>query len=157
MTIEGFSDQLSAYGFSTDVRVRLSETDAVGIVFFGTYAHYFDIGRMDYLAHLGLNQHDGAVRDLIPGVVVGHDVRFTSPARYNDVLAVFVRLAAIGSTSYTFHLKIVNKRSRASVAAGSLTLVWMDTDHQPVRVPETFRSVIREFEGSHLTERHEPS
>ena len=152
MAIDGFLDELSAYGFSTDVRVRLSETDAVGIVFFGTYAHYFDIGRMDYLAHLGLNQHGGAIRDLIPGVVVGHQVRFTSPARYNEVLAVFVRLAAIGSTSYTFHLKIVNKRSRASVAEGSLTLVWMNDDHQPVHVPESFRSVIREFEGAHVVE-----
>ena len=152
MAMDGFLDQLSAYGFSTDVRVRLSETDAVGIVFFGTYAHYFDIGRMDYLAHLGLNQHSGAVRDLIPGVVVGHDVRFTTPARYNDVLAVFVRLAAIGSTSYTFHLKIVNKRTRASVAEGSLPLVWMNTDQQPIRVPESFRTVVREFEGSHLIE-----
>ena len=152
MAIDGFSDELSAYGFSTDVRVRLSETDAVGIVFFGTYAHYFDIGRMDYLAHLGLNQHGGAIRDLLPGVVVGHQVRFTSPARYNEVLAVFVRLAAIGSTSYTFHLKIVNKRSRASVAEGSLTLVWMNDDHQPVQVPESFRSVIREFEGTRLVE-----
>lgn len=152
MATDGFLDQLSAYGFSTDVRVRLSETDAVGIVFFGTYAHYFDIGRMDYLAHLGLNQHGGAVRDLIPGVVVGHEVRFTSPARYNDVLAVFVRLAAIGSTSYTFHLKIVNKRSRAAVAEGSLSLVWMNTDQQPVRVPESFRATIREFEGANLSE-----
>ena len=55
MNIKDFRHELSKYGFSTEVQVRLSETDAVGIVFFGTYAHYFDIGRMDYLAHLGLN------------------------------------------------------------------------------------------------------
>ena len=148
MTIKDFRHELSAYGFSTEVRVRLSETDAVGIVFFGTYAHYFDIGRMDYLAHLGLNQFGGAIRDLIPGAVVGHEVRFTSPARYNDVLTIFVRVAAIGKTSYTFHLKLINKRTRASVAEGALTLVWMNDDQQPVRVPDSFRSVIREFEGA---------
>ena len=150
--VSGFSDELSDYGFSTDVRVRLSETDAVGIVFFGTYAHYFDIGRMDYLAHLGLNRHGGAVRDLIPGVVVGQEVRFTHPARYNDSLAVFVRIATIGQTSYTFHLKIVNKRTRAAVANGSLSLVWMNEAHEPMPVPESFREVIREFEGSNLNE-----
>ena len=142
------SDQLNDYGFSTEVRVRLSETDAVGIVFFGTYAHYFDIGRMDYLAHLGLNQLDGAVRDLIPGVVVGQRVRFLNPARYNDVLSVFVRVARIGTTSYTFHLNIVNKQTRVAVARGSLTLVWMNDAHQPIRVPDSFRAVIHEFEGS---------
>lgn len=142
------SDQLRDYGFSTDVRVRLSETDAVGIVFFGTYAHYFDIGRMDYLAHLGLNKLDGAVRDLIPGVVVGQTVRFLNPARYNDVLSVFVRIAHIGTTSYTFHLNIVNKRTRLAVARGSLSLVWMDAAHRPIRVPDDVRAVIHEFEDA---------
>ncbi len=146
-----FSDQLSDYGFSTEVRVRLSETDAVGVVFFGTYAHYFDIGRMDYLAHLGLNKLDGAVRDLIPGVVVAHEAEFKSPARYNDVLTIFVRIAHIGRTSYTFHLNIVNKRTRAKVAQGSLSLVWMNEAQEPIPVPQGVREVISEFEGEALS------
>ena len=150
--MKNFSDQLNDYGFSTEVRVRLSETDAVGVVFFGTYAHYFDIGRMDYLAHLGLNKLDGPVRDLIPGLVVGQQAEFKSSARYNDVLTIFVRIATIGETSYTFHLKVVNKRTRATVANGSLTLVWMDDKQQPIRVPEHVRKVVREFEGDALHE-----
>ena len=148
--MKNFSDQLSDYGFSTEVRVRLSETDAVGVVFFGTYAHYFDIGRMDYLAHLGLNALDGAVRDLIPGVVVGQEAEFKSPARYNDVLTIFVRIAHIGRTSYTFHLNIIQKRTRAQVARGSLTLVWMNETHEPIPVPSAVRDVISAFEGEAL-------
>ncbi len=148
--MKDFSDNLNHYGFSTEARVRLSETDAVGIVFFGTYAHYFDVGRMDYLAHLGLNKLDGAVRDLIPGVVVAQEAHFKSSARYNDVLTIFVRIAHIGNTSYTFHLKVVNKRTRTAVANGSLSLVWMNEEQQPVRVPASFRKVIREFEGDGL-------
>ena len=72
---------LNAYGFQTELRVRLSETDAVGIVFFGSFAVYFDVGRMDYLAHLGLQGFDGAVRDLIPGAVVRQEAHFHSPAK----------------------------------------------------------------------------
>ena len=68
--------------------------------------------------------------------MVGHEVRFTSRARYNDVLTIFVRVAAIGKTSYTFHLKLINKRTR-SVAEGVPTLVWMNDDQQPVRVPDS--------------------
>ncbi len=150
--MRGFSDDLSDYGFSTEVRVRLSETDAVGIVFFGSFANYFDVGRMDYLAHLGLNKLDGAVRDLIPGVVVAQEAHFKSSARYNDVLTIFVRIAEIGRSSYTFHIKVVNKRTRETVANGSLTLVWMNMEHQPVAVPPSFREVIRTFEGDCLNE-----
>ena len=147
-----FSDDLSDYGFSTEVRVRLSETDAVGIVFFGSFASYFDVGRMDYLANLNLNRFGGAIRDLIPGAIVAYETRFKSPARYNDVLTIFVRIAEIGNTSYTFHFKIVNKSTRAVVANGSLTIVWMNLEQEPIVVPDAFREVIRGFEGDGLSE-----
>ena len=150
--MKNFSNDLGDYGFSTEVRVRLSETDAVGIVFFGSYANYFDVGRMDYLAHLGLNKLDGAVRDLIPGVVVSQQANFKSSARYNDVLTIYVRMVAIGHSSYTFHMKVVNKRTREALADGSLTLVWSDVELRPVRVPEDVREVVRSFEGDGLLE-----
>ena len=70
----------------------------------------------------------------------------------NDILVVNVRLARIGRTSYTFHFLITNKRDRAVVATGSLTLVWMDDAFNPVRVPEAFRASVRAFEGDRLTE-----
>ena len=147
-----FSDDLSDYGFSTEVRVRLSETDAVGIVFFGSFASYFDVGRMDYLANLNLNRFGGAIRDLIPGAIVAYETRFKSPARYNDVLTIFVRISEIGNTSYTFHFKIVNKATRMVVANGSLTIVWMNAKQEPITVPDDFRDVIRTFEGDGLNE-----
>lgn len=143
---------LNAYGFSTELRVRLSETDAVGIVFFGSFAAYFDVGRMDYLAHLGVQSIDGHVRDLAPGAVVAHHVDFQHPARYNDTLVVFVRIARLGRTSYTFHFLVNDKRSRARVATGSLTLVWLDPDFRPIAIPEAFRKAVRDFEGALLDE-----
>jgi acyl-CoA thioester hydrolase len=148
------SRDLNLYGFSTEIRVRLSETDAVGIVFFGSFATYFDVGRMDYLGHLGLHHLDGAVRDLIPGAVVHHEARFHHPARYNDILVVHTRIARLGDTSYTFHFLINDKRTRHTVATGRLTLAWLDGEFRPIPVPETFRRVVREFEGPHLEDAH---
>ena len=146
-TVSTVSRDLNQYGFSTEIRVRLSETDAVGIVFFGSFAAYFDVGRMDYLAHLGLQRFGGAVKDLIPGAVVAHQAHFLSPARYNDSLAVHVRMAEIGRTSYTLHFLAINTRSRAHVAAGALSLVWLDSHFKPTLVPDEFRQIVSEFEG----------
>lgn len=143
---------LNAYGFSTEVRVRLSETDAVGIVFFGSFAAYFDVGRMDYLAHLGLHRLDGHVRDLAPGAVVAHQVDFHNPARYNDTLVIRVRVARLGRTSYTFHFFVSDKRTRLAVATGRLTLVWLDDAFRAVPLPDAFREAIRAFEGELLAE-----
>lgn len=146
------TQDLNAYGFSTEVRVRLSETDAVGIVFFGSFAAYFDVGRMDYLAHLGLQRLDGPVRDLAPGAVVAHSVAFHSPARYNDTLIIRVRIAHLGRSSYTFHFFVSDKRTRNPVATGRLTLVWLDEGFRPVPLPDEFREAVRRFEGDLLGE-----
>lgn len=145
------SRDLNHYRFATELRVRLSETDAVGIAFFGSFAAWFDVGRMDYLAHLGLHRLDGPVRDLIPGAVVHQTADFLSPARYNDVLIIHVRMARIGTTSYTFHYFIQNKRDRRPVAAGALTLAWLDAAFRPTPIPQEFRETVSAFEGADLS------
>ena len=144
------SHDLSTYGFTTEIRVRLCETDAVGIVFFGSFPIYFDVGRMDYLANLGLDTLDGSVRDLIPGAVVSQSAQFFQPARYNDVLVIHVRIAHIGRSSYTFHFVLTNKKTRSRISSGALTLVWLNETFQPVPVPQVFRDSVRTFEGERL-------
>ena len=141
---------LNAYGFTTEIRVRLSETDAVGIVFFGSFPIYFDVGRMDYLENLSLTQMGGSVRDLTPGAVVAQSSQFFHPARYNDTLVVHVRMAHLGHSSYTFHFLVTNKKTRQLISSGQLTLVWLDDDFRPMRIPEEFRRVVHEFEGDQL-------
>lgn len=143
----------NAYNFQTEVRVRLSETDAVGIAFFGSFATWLDVGRMDYLNHVGLAPEGGAVAGLPPGAVVRSAVDFLSPARYNDVLLIHVRVADLGLASYTFHFLIEQKRDRQPVATGLLTLVWLGDDFRPQPIPEAFRAPLRRIEGDNLSER----
>ena len=147
MQLADITHDRNAYSFSTEIRVRLSETDAVGIVYFGSFSVYMDVGRMDYLNHLGLQKHQGGpVRDLIPGAVVAAHLNFHTPAHYNDILVVHVRLARVGATSYTFHFLMVNKRTPQVVATGALTLAWLDGEFRPMRIPDDFRAGVKAFE-----------
>ena len=140
----------NAYRFRTEVRVRLSETDAVGIVYFGSFATFMDVGRMDYLGNLGLTRLGGPVRDLIPGAVVHTSTDFHRPARYNDVLEVNVRIARIGRTSYTFHYLITDRRTASVVATGRMALAWLNEAFAPMDVPDEFRTTVEQFEGRSL-------
>lgn len=147
------SQDRNDYAFSTEIRVRLSETDAVGIVYFGSFSTYLDVGRMDYLSHLGLDQqrfahHAGHIAHLPPGAVASVQLQFHAPARYKDTLVVHVRVAQLGRTSYTFHMLITDKRHPRVVATGQLTLVWLDDQFKPSPLPAEFRSVIEAFESA---------
>ena len=135
------------YRFKTQVRVRLPETDAVGIVYFGNYSVYMDVGRMDYLEQLDLPREDWPIKDLVPGAVVSNSLNYHAPARYNDVIDVHVKIANLGGSSYTFHVLFTRGEAQTILATGQLTLVWLDENFEVIQMPDEFRDPIQAYEG----------
>ena len=43
------------FSFETKVRVRYGETDQMGFVYYGVFAQYFEIGRVELLRSLGIS------------------------------------------------------------------------------------------------------
>ena len=145
------------FNFSTDVRVRLPETDAMGVVFHGNFFTFLEVGRMDYLRNLGLAEPDGGgATGPIKGfanVVARAACDFRSPARFDDELVVQVRIAEIRRTSFRFVFRLTHKRENRLVAEGESVHVSIgQEDWRPCDVPESFRTAIRQFEGDALSE-----
>ena len=133
------------FAFHTEVRVRLPETDAMGIVFHGNYFTYLEVGRVDYLQNLGLTERGRPIKDF-DNVVVGAHLDFLYPARLHDLLAIDVCTREIGNASFTFDFCIRDKRSNVLVARGYTTHCAVDAEFRPIHVPEAFREVIGRFE-----------
>lgn len=141
----GGGEREPVFHFSTEVRVRLPETDAMGVVFHGHYFTYLEVGRVDYLQNLGLTEGGRPIKDF-DNVVVSAHLDFLSPARLHDLLAIDVRTERIGHASFTFEFRIRHKRSNVVVARGHTTHCAVDEEFKPIRVPEHFREVIGRFE-----------
>lgn len=140
------------FHFSTEVRVRLPETDAVGIAFHGNFFTYFEVGRMDYLRNLGLTENIKPIK-AFHNVVVNASCDFKSPARFDDQLVVHIRISDIGNTSFTFEFLIYHKMENRLVASGKTVHVAVDmSTWKPIPVPEDFRKIIRKFEGQSLVD-----
>lgn len=43
------------YSFETKLRVRYGETDQMGFVYYGVYAQYYEVGRVELLRSLGIS------------------------------------------------------------------------------------------------------
>jgi acyl-CoA thioester hydrolase len=147
------------FHFRTEVRVRLPETDAMGVVFHGYFFTYLEVGRMDYLRNLGLVEPsttpDGAPARIIRGfhnLVARAACDFRSPARFDDPLIIQVRVASLGRTSFRFAFRIVHKRENRLVAEGESVHVAIDDGWRPMPVPQEFRDAVRRFEGPSLVE-----
>ena len=137
--------------FSTEIRVRLPETDAVGVVYHGFFFTYFDVARMDYLRNLGLLEQFRTGESL--NLVVHASADFRSPARFDDILVVHVRVRRIGDSSVGFEFRVSQKSDGRLVAEGESVHSFIDSrTWKPTRVPETFRQAVRAFEGPALEE-----
>ncbi len=138
-----------SYKFSTELRVRLPETDSLGVVYHGCFLTYFDVARMDYLRGLGLLEQFRKGESL--NLVVHASADFRSPARFDDVLVVRVRVRRIGDSSVTFDFRVDQKADGRLVAEGRSVHSFIDSKTwQSAPVPGEFRAAVQAFEGSPL-------
>ncbi len=124
----------------------------MGIVFHGNFFTYLEVGRVDYLRNLGLGERNRPIK-AFDNVVARAALDFKSPARFEDPLVVKVRIAEIRRSSFRFDFRIEHKEQARVVATGESVHVAIDgRTFRPLRVPDSFRKVVRAFEGKDLKE-----
>jgi acyl-CoA thioester hydrolase len=142
----GVSDRKPPFKYSAVARVWFSDTDAQGIVYYGRYLPYFDHARTEYHRHLGRVGVEG--RDF---VMRASEVEYHAPARFDDLLEIFVRTARIGRTSTTYECAAYRVDQDELMVTARQTLVLVDVEERRAReIPHDYRDLIRSFEGDDL-------
>jgi acyl-CoA thioester hydrolase len=141
------TDRKPPFRYAAYTRVQFSDTDAQGVVYYGRYLPYFDLARTEYHRHLG-RVDTGACEF----VMRASTVDYHAPARFDDLLEIFVRAERIGRTSVTFdHAAYrIGEDSDDDVlmVTAKQTVVLIDSgDRTPVPVPDAYRERLAAFEG----------
>jgi acyl-CoA thioester hydrolase len=138
------SDRKPPFKYAAYTRVGFSDTDAQGIVYYGRYLPYFDLARVEYHRHLNLLQLDGRHEPVMRAATI----EYLAPARFDDLLEVFVRLARIGRTSATYEFAAHRVEDDVLMVTAQQTLVLVDLDERRAApLPDSFREAIRAFEN----------
>jgi acyl-CoA thioester hydrolase len=143
------TDRKPPFRYAAYTRVGFSETDAQGVVYYGRYMPYFDLARTEYHRHLGRLETSGA------GLAMrAAQLEYHAPARFDDLLEVFVRCERIGRTSITFDhaaYRIDDDGGDLLMVTAKQTAVLIDlVERRPVPIPDDYRSRIATFEGVEL-------
>ena len=144
------TDRKPPFRYAACTRVAFSDTDAQGVVYYGRYLPYFDFARTEY--HRNLGRIDGEARAEF--VMRASNVEYHAPARFDDLLEVFVRVVRIGRTSMTYDYaayRLDSDDNDTLVVTATQTVVLIDRDdRRPLPVPDAFRSELGGFEGAEL-------
>ncbi len=148
------TDRKSPFRYSAVTRVWFSDTDAQGVVYYGRYLPYFDFARTEYHRHLGLIGLHAGEREF---VMRASHVAYEAPARFDDLLEVFIRTRRIGRSSVTQELAAYRAEDDRLMCRAEQTLVLIDiATRQPITVPDDFRRTVAAFEGANLEAELEP-
>ncbi|HUL44436.1 MAG TPA: thioesterase family protein [Bacteroidota bacterium] len=145
-------NSLSRFRFSCQVRVRNYEVDWQGIVHNANYLLYFEVGRIEYLKHLGIKISLDTIRNNSKVVLVRNELNYKEPACFDDLLNVFTRIMYIRDSSFAFEGVLQNSKSKRIIGDNIAVHVWIDPKTgRPLTVSPGFRSIIRKFEGARMS------
>jgi len=113
------------YEFKTQVRVRYADADPMNVVYYGNYAQYFEVGRVESLRALGISYKD--MEDMgIMLPVIELNVKYLRPARYDDLLTITTQIRQIPvDHRIVFDQEIHNEEGKL-LTIGMVKLYFMD-------------------------------
>jgi acyl-CoA thioester hydrolase len=139
----------SKFKFSTQVRVRNYEVDWQGIVHNATYLLYCEVGRIEYLKHIGAKVDMQSIQGESRVVLVRNEIDYHSPAFFDEVLDVYTRTSFVRNSSFAMEGILVKAATGELVATNVAYHVWLDpATGRPKTVPTRFRKLVQAFEGN---------
>ena len=115
------------YQFNTQIRVRYAETDQMGVVYYGNYAQYFEVGRVETIRSLGMS-YKGLEDMGVMLPVVEMNIKYLRPAHYDDVLNIQSTLKELPDKHIIeFHQDIYNEAGKM-ITSGKVLLYFLDKD-----------------------------
>ena len=129
------------YSFETKIRVRYGETDQMSFVYYGVYAQYYEVGRVELLRSLGLT-YKGLEKMGFALPVVNLNINYKKPAYYDDELTIRTTIKELPSAKITFYYEMLNTKNEL-LNIGEVVLVFVNKETgKPCFAPEM---VINKF------------
>ncbi|MBL8797684.1 MAG: acyl-CoA thioesterase [Planctomycetia bacterium] len=119
------------------IRVRYAETDRMGLLHHANYLVYFEQGRTELLRTQGLTYKDMEDQGWL--LVLTHlEVRYKSPARYDDVLTLRTIVERVTAVRIDHRYEVL--RDGTLLAEGKSTLACVDRTGKVQALPDVLRT-----------------
>ena len=134
------------YISETSIRVRYGETDQMGYVYYGHYAMYYEVARVESLRQLGLTYREIEEMGVMMPVLENRS-RYLAPARYDDLLRIVTTLREKPAVRIKFEYDIFNDQNTL-IHKGETVLVFINKfTNRPCRQPPAMEKALERFFG----------
>lgn len=129
---------------STKIRVRYGETDQMGYMYYGNYAEFYEVGRVEMLRSLGLT-YSGMEQSGIKMPVLELACKYLKPALYDEEITVKVIMDKMPGIRIHFRYELYNEREEL-INKGETLLVFVNMQsNRPCLPPQDFLDRLKPF------------
>jgi acyl-CoA thioester hydrolase len=129
----------------TQIRMHYALTDQMGVVYYGNYAQFYEIGRTEAIRQLGYTYKDIEAMGIIMPVVEMNS-KFLRPAKYDDLITVKTTLRELPTAhSINFYFEIFNEADKL-LNAGNVILYFMEAKTMTrTKMPEALEEKLKGY------------
>jgi acyl-CoA thioester hydrolase len=129
---------------STKLRVRYGETDQMGYMYYGNYAEFYEVGRVEMLRSLGLT-YSGMEESGIMMPVLELNCKYLKPALYDEEITIKVIMNEMPRIKIHFKYELYNEKQQLiNIGETSLIFINMKTS-RPCTAPQGFLDKLKPF------------
>ena len=137
---------------TTQLRVRYADTDKMGVVYYGNYFAYFEVGRAELMRSYGLPYSEFETAGyFLP--LIETKAEYKNSAHYDDLLNIEAVLKASYSPRVRFEYNIF--RDDTTIAVGYTVHSFLDAEKgRPVKPPKMFIEFLKSYQNRMLSDKH---
>ncbi len=133
------------YESQTQVRVRYAETDQMNVVYYGNYAQYFEVGRVESIRQVGYTYKDMEASGVIMPVVE-FSIKYLRPATYDDLLTIKTTVRELPEDHRIEFFQEVYNEDGKMLTAGKVVLYFLNSSTRKKTVmPELLRKKLEPY------------
>ncbi len=126
---------------TTELRVRYGETDQMGFCYYGNYAQFLEVARVELLRSNGVSYKSLEEKGVLLPVRT-FSIKYIAPSKYDDLLHIETIISKIQASRIEFSYEIRNEKNNL-IATAITELVFLDSGTmKPINAPEKIQSLF---------------
>lgn len=125
------------------LRVRYGETDPMKYVYYGNYAEYLEVARVELFRSIGISYNDIEKKGIwLP--VSEYSIKYLKPAFYDEELTIHTYIEKLPGVKIEFRYEIFNAQN-VKITDAKTTLFFLDAESgRVIKCPDFLMSFIQQ-------------
>ena len=129
------------------IRIYYEDTDCGGVVYYANYLRYVERARTEFLESKGVGLKE-LMAEGVYFVVAEAALKYLSPGRYGDILAIETIVDRVGPASIVFRHTISRDLSNEKLVKVTVKLGCVDRNMKPLRLRKNVLEAVSGADGT---------